>query len=78
MGAFLDDDCCLDDSPDSRSLGVRIRCRYRLEGNLKMLYLFIKQMYRYTQTCQLARCARVRPAYKPRTRLTRLPSLKPA
>jgi hypothetical protein len=41
----LDDDCCLDDSPDSRSLGVRIRCRYRLEGNLKMLYLFIKQMY---------------------------------
>jgi hypothetical protein len=54
MGAFLDDDCCLDDSPDSRSLGVRIRCRYRFEGNLKMLYLFIKQiMYRYTQTCQL-------------------------
>lgn len=44
MGAFLDDDCCLDASPESRSLGVRIRCRYRLEGNLKMMNVFtIKQ-----------------------------------
>jgi hypothetical protein len=32
-GSVLGDDCCLDDNPDSQSIDVRLRCRYRLEIN---------------------------------------------